>query len=241
MKKTIINEELKAQNLVENAMGDITRATRKVLLDYILGYYINFAKVIVFLGIDSPESEEILASLDNKTRLSVKSAVQNFNKKDTAVVSEVEHILNSSGMHFENDYQIIKDNLLLAGHDFAKKVLKNFRTETPIFQKELNQCIFDFEDIRKLDDSAIQKIIRNTDQVLLAKALKGTSKKLQEKFSRNMPSREASMLKEDMEWMGPLYAADVKAAQAHILKTVFQLEENGDIVIPEGNVSDLIY
>ena len=242
MKKTINDEELKAQNLVENAMGDITRATRKVLMDYVLGmYHISFAKAIAYLGSNSPESKELLASMDDKTRQSVESAVQSLNKSDATVISEVEHILTSSGMHLENDYQIIKDNLFLSGHDFAESALNNFRNETPIFQNRLNHCIFDFEDLTMLDDRSIQKIITNTDQVTQAKALKGTSKKLQEKFFYNMTSREASMLKEDMEWMGPVYASDVKAAQAQILKTVFQLEKDGKIVILNGNVSDLVY
>ena len=242
MKKTINNEELKAQNLVENAMGDITRATRKVLMDYVLGmYHISFAKAIAYLGTDSPEAKELLASMDDKTRHSVESAVQSLNKSDATVISEVEHILTSSGMYLENDYQIIKDNLYLSGHAFAKNAINTFRKETPIFQKQLNHCIFNFEDLTMLDDSSIQKIITNTDQVTQAKALKGTSKELQEKFFRNMPSREASMLKEDMEWMGPVYASDVKAAQAQILKTAFQLEKDGKIVILNGNVSDLIY
>lgn len=242
MKKTINDEELKAQNLLENAMGDITRATRKILMDYVLGmYHISFAKAIAYLGSDSPEAKELLASMDAQTRQSVESAVQGFNKSDSTVVSEIEHILTSSGMHLENEYQKIKDNLLLSSHDFAETALNIFRKETPIFQDFLNQCIFDFEDLTMLDDISIQKIITNTDKVTQAKALKGTSKKLQEKFFRNMPSREASMLKEDMEWMGPVFASNVKAAQAKILKTAFQLEKDGKIIILNGNVSDLIY
>lgn len=226
MKKTINDEELKAQNLVVKAMGDITRATKKVLMDHVLGmYHISFAKAITYLGSDSPEAKELLASMDAQTRQSVESTVQSLNKSDATVISEVEHILTSSGMHLENDYQIIKDNLFLSGHDFAENALNNFRNETPIFQNRLNHYIFDFEDLTMLDDRSIQKIITNTDQVTQAKALKGTSKELQEKFFRNMPSREASMLKEDMEWMGPVYSSDVKAAQAQILKTVFQLEK----------------
>ncbi len=242
MKKTINDEELKAQNIVENAMEDITRATRKVLMDYVLGmYHISFTKAIAYLGSDSPEAKELLASMDAQTRQSVESAVQGFNKSDSTVVSEIEHILTSSGMHLENDYQKIKDNLLLSNHDFAETAINNFRKETPIFQDLLNHCIFDFEDLTMLDDRSIQKIITNTDQVTLAKALKGTSCELQDKFFRNMTSREASMLKEDMEWMGPVRLKDVEEAQAQILKTVFQLETDGKIVILNGNVSDLIY
>ena len=107
----------------------------------------------------------------------------------------------------------------------------NFQKETPIFKKKIEDCLFCFEDFQYLDDRAIQKVLRETDMQELAKALKGASTEVQAKIFRNMPQRSANMLKEDMEWMGPVRAQDVDAAQANLVKIVFRLSNNGDILL----------
>ena len=73
--------------------------------------------------------------------------------------------------------------------------------------------------------------MRETDTQELTKALKGASTEVQDKIFRNMSQRVANMLKEDMEWMGPVRAQDVDAAQANLVKIVFRLSNNGDILL----------
>ena len=143
-------------------------------------------------------------------------------------------------MTFDHDYQIIKENLLLAGQDFAEENLKKFRSDMPIFQEKLNNCIFSFDDIVLLDCRSIQKVLRETDQQTLAKALKGVDTEVQDKIFCNMSKRAASMLKEDMEFMGPVRLEDVEAAQAQIVRTIFYLEDKGDISIARVTVGQLI-
>lgn len=240
MKKNSV-EAKKAQFMVENAMSDITRATRKVLMDYISKmYFIPLAKAIAYLEIDDFEADGLLEYLDSETRTMIIKFSKDFKKHEECVISEVEHIITTSGMNLDDDYQIIKENLLQTGQSFAELSLDMFRSETPVFQKQLNECIFDFEDLIMLDDRAIQKILRETDVVELSKALKGTSTKVQDKIFRNMSKRAATMLKEDMEFMGPVREIDVKTAQANIIKILFRLEEMGEIVISRFTVGKLI-
>ena len=150
------------------------------------------------------------------------------------------HIVESSGMCFDEDFQIIKENLFNTEKGFASNAVDRFRSDSPIFKDRLNKCIFDFDDITKLDDRAIQKVLRDLDQQTLAKALKGTNPEVQDKIFHNMSLRASSMLKEDMEFMGPVRAEDVYAARAEVLKIIFHLEETGDIVIYSNPVSELI-
>ena len=89
----------------------------------------------------------------------------------------------------------------------------------------------DFKDILFLDDRAIQKIMREIDSQELAKALKGTIPEIQEKIFRNMSKRAAEILKEDMEYMGPIRLDDCKESQERIGKIIHRLEEEGDIII----------
>ena len=236
-----INATKLAETKVINAMDDITRATKKVLMDYIIGMYLtSFAKVISYLGTESDEAKDLLSGMDEKTKNTVISFSKNFSRSNPKVISEVEHILTASGMDFTKDYKTIKKYLLHTTHDFAEKTLNDFRETTPIFKEKINKCIFCFDDILMLDERAIQKILQKVDQQTLAKALKGSDPEIQDKFFRNMSSRAASMLKEDMEWMGPVRLTDVENCQAEILKIIFYLEDKGEIVISRIHISDIL-
>ena len=232
MKDEFSVETKKAQFMVEKAMGDITRATRKVLMDYVSKMYVvSFAKAIAYLGLESEDAIDLLGNMDYDIRRQVEAFTKDYQKSDAQVISEVEHIVTASGMDFTDDYKIIKENITLSGKDFADEAVRNFQKETPIFKKKTEDCLFCFEDFQYLDDRAIQKVLRDTDQQDLAKALRGASTEVQDKFFRNMSKRELSMLKEDMEWMGPVREKDVNAAQANLVKIVFRLSNNGDILL----------
>ena len=232
MKREVSVEAKKAQVMVEQAMGDITRATRKVLMDYVSNMYlVSFAKEIAYLGLESEDAISLLNTMDADTRRQVEAFAKDYQKSDAKVISEVEHIVTASGMDFTDDYKIIKDNIILSGTPFAEEAVRDFRKETPIFKKKIEDCLFCFEDFQYLDDRAIQKVLEETDMQELAKALKGASTEVQAKIFRNMPQRSANMLKEDMEWMGPVRAQDVDAAQANLIKIVFRLSNNGDILL----------
>ena len=232
MKREVSAEARMAQVRVEEAMGDITRATRKVLMDYVSKMYVvSFAKAIAYLGLESEDAISLLNTMDADTRRQVEAFAKDYQKSDAKVISEVEHIVTASGMDFTDDYKIIKDNIILSGNPFAEEVVRDFRKETPIFKKKIEDCLFCFEDFQYLDDRAIQKVLRETDQQILAKALRGASTEVQDKIFRNMSQRAANMLKEDMEWMGPVRAQDVDAAQTNLVKIVFRLSNNGDILL----------
>ena len=232
MKREISVEVKKAQFMVEKAMDDITRGTRKVLMDYVSRMYVtSFAKAIAYLGQESEDANSLLNTMDADTRCQVEAFTKSYQKSDAQVISEVEHIVTSSGMDFTDDYKIIKDNIILSGKAFAEEAIHNFQNKTPIFHKKIEDCLFSFEDFQYLDDRAIQKVLRDIDMQELAKALKGASTEVQTKIFRNMSQRSANMLKEDMEWMGPVRAQDVDAAQTNLVKIVFRLSNNGDILI----------
>jgi flagellar motor switch protein FliG len=100
--------------------------------------------------------------------------------------------------------------------------------------------LWNFSDvILKLDDRAIQKMMRESDSVELAKSLKGQDEALKEKIFKNMTDRASKMLKEDIEYMGPVRLADVTESQEKILNIIRRLEETGEIVISH-NRGDLL-
>ena len=231
----------KAQFMVSSAMEEMTRATKKVLAEYLLdGYIKGLAKAIAYLEVDSTQADDLLGSFEPAVRKRIIESSKNYNKKDSDVISEVEHIITTEGMVFDKDYQIIKEHLLMTGQSFAGEAIKKFRNDMPIFQQKLNNCIFNFEDIMLLDVRSTMKVLRDTDQQELAKALKGAPTELQDKIFGCMSKRAADMLKEDMEFMGPVRLSDVEAARARIVQTVFRLEEEGDIQIANITIGELL-
>ena len=118
-----------------------------------------------------------------------------------------------------------KEELLLSTDELFKK--------DPLISIAVEENIRTFDTILELDNRAIQKLLRESDQVTVAKALKNCSDAIKDKIFSNMSKRAATMLKEDMEFMGPVLISDIKAAQEEMVRTMVKLEESGDIVISE--------
>ena len=91
-----------------------------------------------------------------------------------------------------------------------------------------------------LDDRAIQRVLRDVDNNDLAIALKGANDEVQETIFRNLSKRLAAMIKEDMEFMGPVRMKDVEEAQQKIVGVIRKLEDSGEIVISRGGGDEIV-
>ncbi len=100
--------------------------------------------------------------------------------------------------------------------------------------------MFVFEDILKVNDKGIQAVLKEVDNEELCLALKTGSDELKEKIFTNMSSRASELIKEDMEYMGPVRLSDVEAAQQRIVDVVRRLEEAGEIIISGRGERDII-
>jgi len=97
-----------------------------------------------------------------------------------------------------------------------------------------------FEDIVKLDDRAIQQVIREVDTRDWALALKTASEEVSGRIYKNMSKRAGDMLREDIEYMGPVRLRDVEEAQQRIVSTIRRLEETGEIIISRGGEDEVV-
>jgi flagellar motor switch protein FliG len=112
-----------------------------------------------------------------------------------------------------------------------KNILGNLERENPELATEIKNLMFVFEDVLLLDDRSMQRVLKEIDTKELSMALKGASEELQEKFFRNMSSRASEMIKEEMEYMGPIRLKDVEEVQQRIVDVIRRLEEDGEIII----------
>ncbi len=123
-------------------------------------------------------------------------------------------------------------NLLGSNSDAA--VLESIRGHDPDLAQKIMDKMFVFDDILKLDDKAVQTVMREVASETLIVALKGASPELRDKFLANMSSRAAETLREDLESRGPMRLSEVEAQQKEILKTVRRLAEEGQVVLGGG-------
>jgi flagellar motor switch protein FliG len=114
------------------------------------------------------------------------------------------------------------------------KLMEQVRTENEDLAMRIEDQMFVFENLREVDDRGIQTMMREVSTDLLALALKGVDDEMQNKFLKNMSSRAAEMLREDMEAKGPVKLSEVETAQKEILAVARKLEESGEIVLTGG-------
>ena len=115
-----------------------------------------------------------------------------------------------------------------------EEVLAEIEEESAQVAEDIRNLMFVFEDIKSLDDRAVREMLKEISNDDLILALKGASADLQELFFKNMSERAATMIREDLEIMGPTKLSDVETAQQGIVKTVRRLEAEGRIAISRG-------
>lgn len=115
-----------------------------------------------------------------------------------------------------------------------EEVLSEIEEESSQMAEDIRNLMFVFEDVKTLDDRGIRELLKEISNEDMTMALRGSSDDLKEKFFGNMSERAATMIREDLEIMGPTRLSDVEAAQQNIVKVVRRLEVEGRIVIGRG-------
>ncbi len=120
------------------------------------------------------------------------------------------------------------------GSAIEAEVLDAVRENDEDLAQAIQDQMFTFEDVMKLDDRAVQSVLREVANDSLVIALKGASAEIRDKILKNMSQRAAEALREDLESRGPVRLSDVEAQQKEILKVVRRLADAGEIAIGGG-------
>ena len=115
-----------------------------------------------------------------------------------------------------------------------EEVLSEIEEESTQMAEDIRNLMFVFEDVKSLDDKGIRELLKEISNEDMTMALRGSSDDLKEKFFGNMSERAATMIREDLEIMGPTRLSDVESAQQNIVKVVRRLEVEGRIIIGRG-------
>ncbi|MDY7000576.1 MAG: flagellar motor switch protein FliG [Thermodesulfobacteriota bacterium] len=115
-----------------------------------------------------------------------------------------------------------------------EEVLSEIEEESSQMAEDIRNLMFVFEDIKALDDRSIRELLKEVSNEDLTKALKGATDDLQEKFFKNLSERAATMIREDLEIMGPVRLSEVEGAQQNVVKIVRRLETEGRVMVARG-------
>ena len=202
---------------------------------------------LILSYLDPSKSAFLLSSLPNKIQADVARRIAKMDRTSPDVLREVERVLERKLSTLSNeDYTLtggveaIVEVLNNVDRGTEKSIIEALEEEDPELAEEIKKKMFVFEDIVLLDDRAIQKTLRELDTQDLSKALKAVGTEVQEKIFSNMSKRAASLLREDMDFMGPLRLKDVEEAQQKIVNIIRKLEEEGEIVVARAGEDELV-
>lgn len=204
--------------------------------------------IAMILSYLSPaQSAMVLGALTPEKQADVAKRIAKMDRTSPDVIKEVERVLERKLSSLINqDYTIVGGVDAIVGilntvdRGTEKHIMESLEIEEPELADEIRKKMFVFEDILLLDDRAIQRVLRDVDNNDLAVALKGANEEVQNVIFKNLSKRLAAMIREDMEFMGPVRMKDVEEAQQKIVGIIRKLEDSAEIVISRGGGDEII-
>lgn len=193
------------------------------------------------------QSSQVLSSLPDELQTEVAMRLAIMDRTSPEVVRDIEDVLEKKLSSVVNqDYtsvggiKSLVEVLTQVDRGTEKTILESLEEQNPELADEVRKLMFVFEDIIKLDNRSIQLVLKEVDSKDLALALKGSSQEVQQRIFRNMSQRAATMLKEELDYMGPVRLRNVEEAQGKIVNIIRRLEEAGEIVLARAGEDQLI-
>ncbi len=204
--------------------------------------------IALILSYLSPQQAAgIISALTPDKQTDVAKRIAMMDRTSPDVIKEVENILEQKlASLVSQDYTIVGgvdsvvDMLNTVDRGTEKHIMENLEIEEPELADEIRKKMFVFEDILMLDDRSIQRVLREVENSELAVALKNANEEVQNVIFNNMSTRLVDMIKEDMEYMGPVRLKDVEEAQQKIVNIIRKLEDSAEIVISRGGGDEII-
>ena len=200
---------------------------------------------IILSQLESNQAAGVLNGLSEEMQADVSFRIATMDNISPQVLRELEDSLANDlqailqGQITEiGGPQAVAEILNRTGRSTEKAVLERLDAQDPELAEEVRNQMFVFDDIAKLTDREIQMILREVDSKDLAVALKGGSDEMKDRIFGNMSERVGTMIKEEMEFSGPVRMSDVEEVQLRVVQVVRQLEEAGQVTIVRGDTSD---
>ncbi|UCD28303.1 MAG: flagellar motor switch protein FliG [Planctomycetota bacterium] len=203
---------------------------------------------LIVAHLPAGKAGEILAGLPQDKQVDVVTRVSHMEQTHPEVIQEVEKGLQQrlAGVINQKFYKVdgveaVAEILSRVDRATEKNVLESLETQNPDLVEKVRRLMFDFEDILLISDKGIQALLKEIEHEELAMALKAASDQVKEKIFNNMSQRASTLIKEDMEYMGPVRLSRVEVAQQQIIDVVRRLEDVGELIIEgRGTAADVV-
>lgn len=180
----------------------------------------------------------VLSALSPDIQADVVTRIATMERTPPEVVREVERVLErkmaaifTQGFTFAGGVKEVAEILNSIDRSTEKAIMSKLEENDPELAEEISRLMFTFEDLVYVEDSGIQKALREIESQELALALKGANEEVKDKILRNMSERAREMIKEEIEFMGPVRLRNVEEAQQKIVAVIRRLEETGELII----------
>uniref|UniRef100_A0A7V4KCQ0 Flagellar motor switch protein FliG n=1 Tax=Fervidobacterium pennivorans TaxID=93466 RepID=A0A7V4KCQ0_FERPE len=244
----------KAMQIIERLVSNLSVKPFEFMRNADVVQIVNFLQsehpqtiALVLSFLEPRVAAQVLGALPENLQIEVIKRISLLERASPDVVKEVEKLLEKkfAGVTTQTLSAVggldtaaeIMNNL---DRSTEKNIMERLTYESPELAEEIRRRMFVFEDILKLDDRSIQLVLREVNTQDLAVALKGASEELKQKIFNNMSKRAQQLLKDEIEFMGPVRVKDVEEAQQKIINIIRRLEEAGEIVIARGGGEELI-
>jgi flagellar motor switch protein FliG len=193
---------------------------------------------LILAHLSASQAAELISALPEDMRTEIVIRMANLEEISPEIVKKIAMVLDQKlealGSYSLEEYggvKAVSELFNRMDRRASRNVLEQIESRDPELAASIRDLMFVFEDILLIDDQGVMEILKRVDKKSLALALKGSNDELKTKFFRNMSQRAAEMLKEEMEYLGPIRVKEVEKAQHEIVEVVRNLEEEGVIVI----------
>lgn len=190
-------------------------------------------------------SAQVLNYLPAEVQAQVAIKIADMDTTNPEILSEIEKIVESKfssvvvqDFSKAGGVEALANILNRTDRATERNVIELLEVQSPQLAEEVRELMFVFEDIITLEDRAIQRVLREVDTKDLAMSLKGTREDVKEKIFKNMSERAQAMLRDEMEYMGPVRAKEVQEIQTKIVGIIRTLEVAGEIIVARDNNED---
>ena len=202
---------------------------------------------LIMAYLEPDQAATVLSSLPPDQQADVAKRIAVMDRTSPDVIREVERVLErklsslvTQDFTSAGGVKSIVEVLNRVDRTTEKSIIENLEVDNPELAEDIKRLMFVFEDIVMLDDRSLQLVLRQVDTKDLSLALKATPKEVADKVYKNMSSRAADMLKEEIEFMGPVKIRDVEEAQQKVVNVIRTMEDKGEIVISRGKGDEMI-
>ncbi len=202
---------------------------------------------LILAHLEPEKSAQILGLLPEGIQADVVLRIADLDRVPREMINEIENVLESElkttgGMESQRlgGLDVVSELINNLDKNTESSIMEVIEENDPDLAENIKKLMFTFDDLIQVDDRGIQSILKEINNEDLLLALKTAAEEVKEKIFANMSQRAASMVKDDLESLGPVRLTDVEKAQQVIVKVVRKLEEEGKIVIAGGGGGDVV-